>query len=409
MTGFMVEHSARPVAAAPVLDSDQHAVVEHAGGPLLVLAGPGTGTTTTLVEAAVRRIRAGRASGSPRSPLVLTFSRRAAAGLRMRIAARLGHSTATPLAMTYHAFCFALLRRFSTLVEEGPGWRVLTAPEQEFRVRETLAGLDPESHPWPDSVAGALGTRAFAGEIRAVLARTRQLGLDPEDLVDLAREAGRPEWAGVGRFMAEYLDVLDFEQVLDYPELVHRCRILLTEPGVRELLRADFDGFLLDEYQDTDVAQAQLVAELAGPGGDVIAFGDPDQSIYGFRGAESRGIFDFPELFRTATGDAAPIRALGPRAGSGPGSRTRRDGWRSDCRWPGRWHPRCAPPSGPPSRTRPPGGGGSRCACTSRPVRRRSTSPTCCARHICARGSRGGRWRCWCARADATCPGWPGP
>ncbi|WP_432557975.1 ATP-dependent helicase [Granulicoccus sp. GXG6511] len=326
MTGFTLERPGRVARGFAGLDADQAAVAEHLVGPLLVLAGPGTGKTTALVEAVARRIERSGDGGRTRSPLVLTFSRRAAADLRVRITQRLGRPTVTPLAMTYHSFCFALLRRFGPTVEHGPGWRVLTAPEQEFRVRETLAGQDPRLQHWPDSVAGALGTRAFATEIRAVLARTRQLGLDPDDLVDVARDAGRPEWAGVGRFMAEYLDVLDFEQVLDYPELVHRCRILLTDPGIREPLRAEFDGFFLDEYQDTDVAQAQLVAELAGPGATVVAFGDPDQSIYGFRGAQTRGILDFPDLFRTASGASAPVQALGTshRSGSRIAHATRR-------------------------------------------------------------------------------------
>ncbi|HHV19991.1 MAG TPA: ATP-dependent helicase [Propionibacterium sp.] len=326
MTGFTLQRGVRTEQPAPDLSADQATVVEHERGPLLVLAGPGTGKTTTLVEAVVRRIERAGESGRTRTPLVLTFSRRAAADLRVRITQRLGRPTATPLAMTYHAFCFALLRRFGPMVDHGPGWRVLTAPEQEFRVRETLAGLDPQQHDWPASVAGALGTRAFASEIRAVLARTRQLGLDPEDLVRVGEEAGRPEWAGVGRFMSEYLDILDFEQVLDYPELVHRCRILLTDPAIREPLRAEFDGFFLDEYQDVDVAQTQLVAELAGPGALVVAFGDPDQSIYGFRGSQARGILDFPDLFRTARDEPAPVHALGTtwRFGSRIAHATRR-------------------------------------------------------------------------------------
>lgn len=308
----------------PILDPDQQAIAEHAEGPLLVLGGPGTGKTTTLVEAVARRIERAWAAGRAQTPLVLTFSPRAAADLRLRITQRLGRPTATPVAMTHHAFSFALLRRFGPTVEHGPGWRVLTAPEQEFRVRETLAGRDPAS--WPESVAGALGTRAFAQEIRAVLARTRQLGLDPEDLVEVAEDAGRPEWEGVGRFMAEYLDVLDFEAVLDYPELVHRCRIMLTDPEIAGVLRAEFDGFFLDEYQDTDSAQAQLVAELAGPGATVVAFGDPDQSIYGFQGTQARGTLDFPELFPDAAGHPAPIATVGRawRLGSRMAHATRR-------------------------------------------------------------------------------------
>lgn len=316
MSGFRLQGPNVVATSGPELDTDQRRVVDHESGPLLVLAGPGTGKTTTLIESVVARIRRAEsletARTAPAVPLVLTFSRRAAADLRLRISRRLGRSTLTPRAMTFHAFCFALLRRFTEPETEGPGIRLLTAPEQEFRVRETLAGLRADDVAgWPDSVRRALPTRAFSGEVRAVLAKTRQLGLDPEDLEALGTTEGRPEWSAAGRYMSEYLDVLDFEAVLDYPELVHRCRILLTDPAVLNLLRAEIDGIYLDEFQDTDPAQARLVAELAGQGATVVAFGDPDQSIYSFRGAEARGMLDFPERFPTRNGDPAPIVALG--------------------------------------------------------------------------------------------------
>src|SRR5881227_4450743 len=92
-----------PPPRPPVLDEHQRAVVEHPGGPLLVLAGPGTGKTTTLVEAVARRVEGGL---SPDEVLVLTFSRKAAQELRDRITARLGTTTAGPSAWTFHAFAY---------------------------------------------------------------------------------------------------------------------------------------------------------------------------------------------------------------------------------------------------------------------------------------------------------------
>ena len=304
-----------PVPPAPVLDPAQEAVVRHAGGPLLVLAGPGTGKTTTLVESVVDRID--RRGLRPDQILVLTFSRRAAADLRARIAARLGRTTVTPMAMTFHALCYALVRRFADRVGPQPtgagaSVRLLTGPEQEFRVRETLLGsLETRRASWPDSLRGAFPTRAFAAEIRAVLARARQLGMDPDDVIAAGEAAGRPEWVSVGTFFDEYLDVLDAEGVLDYAELVHRSRILLAEPDVIDTLRSEISSVFVDEYADTDPAQVSLVHAIAGDGREVVAFGDPDQSIYAFRGAQARGILDFPDRFRTAGGDPAPVRALG--------------------------------------------------------------------------------------------------
>ncbi|HET7476524.1 MAG TPA: ATP-dependent DNA helicase [Dermatophilaceae bacterium] len=295
---------------APVLDVFQQAVVDHASGPLLVLAGPGTGKTTTLVECVVDRIE--RRGARPESILVLTFSRKAAADLRKRITARLGRSVVTPMAMTFHAFCYAMVRRFSDLEPYAAPIRLLTAPEQEFRVRETLEGSrETGLADWPASLDRAFPTRAFASEVRAVLAKARQLGMDPEDLVEAGEASGRPEWVSVGQFFDEYLDILDAEQVMDYAELVHRCRILLTDPEIRNTLRREIGSVLVDEYQDTDPSQVRLLLAIAGDGRDVVAVGDPDQSIYGFRGAEARGILDFPDVFRTAGGARAPVVALG--------------------------------------------------------------------------------------------------
>ena len=97
----------RAAAVRPVLDEQQQAVVDHPGGPLLVLAGPGTGKTTTLVEAIAARIEAG---ADPSSVLALTFSRKAAEQLRDRVTARVGRTTGAALCQTFHSFAYGLIR-----------------------------------------------------------------------------------------------------------------------------------------------------------------------------------------------------------------------------------------------------------------------------------------------------------
>ncbi len=295
---------------APELDPFQRAVVDHPGGPLLVLAGPGTGKTTTLVESVVDRVE--NRGVTPDRVLVLTFSRKAAADLRTRIAARQGRSVVTPMVLTFHAFCYALVRRFADTDPLAPPLRLLTAPEQEFRIRETLAGSrETRRVSWPDSLERAFGTRAFASEVRSVVAKARQLGMDPEDIIAAGTEAGRPEWVAVGEFFEEYLDVLDAEQVVDYAELVHRSRILLADPEIAQRLRGEIDEVFVDEYQDTDPAQVRLLQVIAGGGRNLVVVGDPDQSVYAFRGAEVRGILEFADRFRTTGGAPAPVLALG--------------------------------------------------------------------------------------------------
>lgn len=292
----------------PVLDAAQQAVVDHARGPLLVLAGPGTGKTTTLVESVVQRIASGVA---PEQVLVLTFSRKAAAQLRERIAARLGRTSTSPAAMTFHSFCYGLVRRFGTTQESpdalAPALRLLTAPEQDFRLREVLDGRPAQE--WPAEVVPALPTRAFAGELRALWARARQLAMDPADVAELGTSAGRPVWEAAGAYFEEYLDVLDFEGALDYAELVHRSRLLLTDDAVLAQVRRDVRWVFVDEYQDTDPAQVGLLRQLVGRGGNIVAVGDPDQSIYRFRGADPRAMGAFGTEF--GVGGTAPVVALG--------------------------------------------------------------------------------------------------
>ncbi|MET8325878.1 ATP-dependent DNA helicase [Streptomyces sp. NPDC005181] len=305
----------------PLLDTAQQAVVDHPGGPLLVLAGPGTGKTTTLVEAVAARVARG---GDPARILVLTFSRKAAVELRDRMAARLGAARG-PQATTFHSFCYALVRAHQDADLFAEPLRLLSGPEQDVTVRDLLAGqleLAKEGLAhirWPDELRACLTTRGFADEVRAVLARSRELGLGPDALADFARRTGRPDWGAAAAFLAEYLDVLDAQGVLDYAELVHRAVLLAERPEVSALLAGEYDAVFVDEYQDTDPAQVRLLHALAGnrgsaPGAgggrDLIAFGDPDQSIYAFRGADVNGILDFPETFRRADGDPAPVGVL---------------------------------------------------------------------------------------------------
>ncbi|MFF9087037.1 UvrD-helicase domain-containing protein [Streptomyces sp. NPDC014991] len=298
--------------APPRLDAAQRAVVDHRSGPLLVLAGPGTGKTTTLVESVAARIARG---ADPERILVLTFSRKAAVDLRDRMALRMG-ATRAPRATTFHSYCYALVRAHQDSGRFTEPLRLLSGPEQDVTVRELLAG-QPElerlglAHVrWPDELRACLTTRGFADEVRAVLARSRELGLGPDALDAFARRTGRPDWRAAAAFLADYLDTLDLQGVLDYAELVHRAVLLAHRPDTAARLAAQYDAVYVDEYQDTDPAQVRLLHALAGGGRTLVAFGDPDQSIYAFRGADVNGILDFPAAFARADGRPAPVEVL---------------------------------------------------------------------------------------------------
>ena len=292
--------------------------MRHSGGPLLVLAGPGTGKTATIVETVAHRIE--DRGLDPARVLVLTFSRKAAGELRERIAGRLHRTIREPLALTFHSYAYALVRReFALLGEEPP--RLLSGPEQLLEVRRLLRGeLTDGAARWPEALRPALATRGFAEELRDFLLRAAERGLDGRRVAALGRQRKREDWMAAGRFLDRYAARFDLAPVAayDYAEIVRIAAALLSRAATRQRERQAYDVVLVDEYQDSDPAQESLLWALAGDGRELIAVGDPDQSIYAFRGADVRAITEFPDRFRGADGSPAPVVALGTNRRSGP-------------------------------------------------------------------------------------------
>ena len=307
-----------PAASAPRLDQAQQQVVDHEGGPLLVLAGPGTGKTTTIVAAVADRIE--RRGIAPERILVLTFSRKAAAELRERITARLRRTTREPLAVTFHSYAYALARREFVLAGDEPP-RLLSAPEQLLEVRRMLRGEAQDGGArWPERLRPALATRGFAEEVRDLLLRAAERGLDGRGLRQLGKQRDRDDWMAAAAFLDRYAARFDLAPVpaYDYAEIVRIAAALLGREETRQRERGAYDVVLVDEYQDSDPAQESLLMALAGDGRELIAVGDPDQSIYAFRGADVRALTEFPDRFRTADGHPAPVVALRACRRSGP-------------------------------------------------------------------------------------------
>ncbi|MER7588507.1 ATP-dependent DNA helicase [Micromonospora sp. NPDC127501] len=312
-------------------DPVQAEVVGHTDGPMLVLGGPGTGKTSTLVEAVAARVAEGV---DPERILVLTFGRRGATALRQRIEARIaqdGHRVLRePLVRTFPAYAFGLLRRAAA--ERGePSPRLLTGPEQDLIIRELLdvVGEEPEDDPvgWPTDLRPALRTRAFAGQLRDLLMRAAERGVGPIDLARLGERLGRADWPAAARFLREYVAVLALRDVsnrgsiaYDPAELVRAATGLLRDD--EELLAAErrrLAHVYLDELADTDPAQLELLSVIAGGGKSLVAFADPDSSTYAFRGADPAGVTTFPHRFRTASGAPAAQVLLTTSYRAGPG------------------------------------------------------------------------------------------
>ncbi|MGN6609509.1 MAG: ATP-dependent helicase [Jatrophihabitans sp.] len=297
--------TAPPPATAPVLDAQQRRVVDHPGGPLLVLAGPGTGKTTTLVETVVDRVQ----RGVPvESILMLTFSRRAAVEMRDRVAARLDRTVREPIARTLHSYAFGILR-MAAVRDGAPAPRLLASAEQDVLIRDLLADGDVER--WPVGLRPALRTLGFADELRDFLMRAVERGLDGPTLQHLGRVYDRPDWLAAGAFLTEYqgVTVLRDPGGYDPAELISGAlNALHADPSLLAAERERRRHLFVDEYQDTDPAQAELVQLLADGADELVLVGDPDQSIYAFRGADESAIRDVSHRF--GGGGEVPVVAL---------------------------------------------------------------------------------------------------
>ncbi|WP_328851657.1 ATP-dependent helicase [Micromonospora globbae] len=320
-----------PVAGATWrADPVQAEVIAHTDGPMLVVGGPGTGKTSTLVEAVAARVAEGV---DPERILVLTFGRRGAQALRHRIEARVardGHRVLRePLVRTFPAYAFGLLRRAAA--ERGePSPRLLTGPEQDLIIRELLdvVGEEPGDDPvgWPEDLRPALRTRAFAAQLRDLLMRAAERGVGPVELARLGEKLGRADWPAAARFLREYVAVLALRDVsnrgsiaYDPAELVRAATGMLRDD--EELLAAErrrLAYVYVDELADTDPAQLDLLAVVAGGGKPLVAFADPDSSTYAFRGADPAGVTTFPHRFRTASGAPAAQVLLTTAYRAGP-------------------------------------------------------------------------------------------
>jgi superfamily I DNA/RNA helicase/RecB family exonuclease len=265
------------------------------------LGGPGTGKTTLVAHTVADRVHRGV---DPEQVLVLTSSRLAAADLRDRIVERLvaGGVTPTvrePLVRTVHSYAFSVLRLQASL-QDVPPPRLLSGPEQDVVIRELLAGeLQTGGRGWPARLRPALGLPAFATQLRDLLMRAAERGLAPEDLIALGRRSGRDEWVSAGRFFRGYEQVMLLRgsvgtatpqataPALDAAELVSAALLVLDTDT--EVLRRERDRVrhvIVDDAQHLDPLQAALITRLGAGAHELLAFGDPDQTIFSFRGAD---------------------------------------------------------------------------------------------------------------------------
>jgi DNA helicase-2/ATP-dependent DNA helicase PcrA len=282
--------NARASSSLAGLTPEQSLAVRHGEGPLLIVAGPGTGKTRTLTHRVAHLLASGTAT--PGEILAVTFSVRAAGELRLRLAELLGRDCACGvLAATFHSVCARLLREHATLFGRTDAYTIYDQADLR-RVIEALLG----DRRWR-AIHAAVATcgQPSAAELETEIALAKSRLLDPPTYERSSPYPAAPVAAAVWRALEEELercDAFGFEDLL-----VFAVRVLREHPQRLAHLRGRFRWLLVDEMQDTNEAQATLVHLLAGSDGNVTVVGDDDQAIYRFRSAQPRNILAFGERY----------------------------------------------------------------------------------------------------------------
>jgi DNA helicase-2/ATP-dependent DNA helicase PcrA len=269
------------------LNPEQRAAAEHGGGPLLIVAGAGTGKTMTLAARVAALLERGV---RPERLLLLTFSRRAAREMLSRASRLVGPDAERVWGGTFHAIGNRLLRIHGRALGLSPDFTVLDqadAADVMNLLREELGYSGRERRfPRKDTLASIYSRVVNAGErLPFVLARHYPWCLD--------------EAEGIREIFQAYTERKRRQHVLDYDDLLLFWKALATSPSSGPQLAAMFDHVLVDEYQDTNALQADILEALRPEGTErnLTVVGDDAQSIYGFRAATVRNILDFAERF----------------------------------------------------------------------------------------------------------------
>ncbi len=295
MTGiFAVGAAAAPVPAAARarigarayldgLNPEQLSAIEAVNGPVLVLAGAGTGKTRVLTAKIANILSQGRARAQ--EILAVTFTNKAAREMQARLAALAGSAAeAMTWLGTFHAISTKILRRHAELVGLKPNFTILDTDDQIRLLKQVLAAANIDEKRWP---ARALGSQIDAWKNR---------GLDPAH-VPAAEAAAFANGKGAALYR-HYQERLKTLNAADFGDLLLEClRLFRENPDVLKLFHQRFRYILVDEYQDTNAAQYLWLRLLAQGHNNLCCVGDDDQSIYGWRGAEVDNILRFERDF----------------------------------------------------------------------------------------------------------------
>jgi len=261
-----------------------------------VLAGPGTGKTHALVDLYEQAVREGVADRG--QILVLTFSNGAAAEIARRIDLRLNDDYGEAWISTFHSFCSRLLREHSP----DPERLLLDGFQESIVMRKVLAEMEPDVL---GGLAGVQRSDAFARDVLTFVALMKQNLVHPSALLLAAEASASERLRTLAAAYQAYQEQMQRGRMADFRDLITGAiELLQSNPKLREQMSAHFRLILVDEFQDVDPAQFELLQLLAPPPSRprLVVVGDPDQSIYGFRGTVPRLLSDdFAKVYGGAT------------------------------------------------------------------------------------------------------------
>jgi DNA helicase II / ATP-dependent DNA helicase PcrA len=268
------------------LNAAQYDAVFHDEGPLLVIAGAGSGKTRTLTYRAARLVEEGHA---PETILLLTFTRKAAGEMLQR-ASRLLDSRCRQIAGgTFHSFANSVLKRYAAVLDFPNSYTIIDRPDAEsligFVVKEQI-DIPP------------LGAFPRKKTLADIFSKAANKDASVEDIIDSEYPHFLPYLDVIEAVQEGYHALKNQQGVMDYDDLLNNLwRLLDGHPDIRERITTRYRHVMVDEYQDTNHVQARIVHHLAGEHQNIMVVGDDSQSIYSFRGADFRNIMDFPQLF----------------------------------------------------------------------------------------------------------------
>ncbi|KKU56865.1 MAG: hypothetical protein UX78_C0002G0045 [Candidatus Amesbacteria bacterium GW2011_GWA2_47_11] len=290
------------MATEKKLNTQQLEAVRHGTGPLLIIAGAGTGKTTVITERVKHLISAGLAQ--PEEILALTFTEKAAREMEERIDQALPYGYTQMWVMTFHSFCDRVLRDEGLHIGLSPDYKLLTETSATSLLRSRLFDLEldyfrPLGNP----------TKFIAG-LLTHFSRLQDEDLSPEEYQKWVRsqkpksDTHKLEIAKsleLARLYRSYTDIKAKENVLDFADLIaYALRLFRSRPNILKNYQDKFKYILVDEFQDTNYAQNQLVNLLAGRHRNLTVVADDDQAIYRWRGAAVSNVIQFKSIYPDA-------------------------------------------------------------------------------------------------------------